>query len=310
MSSDYFLYLEGLLKRRQDLRCVLLGSGESPEFTFYSPDSDIQTLFPLFSITKSIVSLIAGMAYDRLGDVFLSKPFVRECRDYLMTNYDVRWELLSIHHLLSQTSGLKWREMGRPWGPKNPLWEMEHQHDWLRFLFSRGFSSSPGKHFNYSSGISHLIPFLIGRFLKCDPTAFVAEDFLFPLGIDRFQWDLDPQGNLCGGKGLSLRAQDLWAIGKLVVRKGRYSSHRIISNAWFDLSMSKQSHGIPFYGDYGYQWWIRENGIVAAIGFGGQYLFIDSFTEKVGVFLGHLNKNAFADPQKLFLRYLGNPPGQ
>ena len=174
-------------------------------------------------------------------------------------------------------------------------------HDWISYVLNREFSAHPGRHFNYSSGASHLVPFLLGRALGADPAELILEELLFPCGVDRLEWESDPLGNPAGGKGLFLRAHDLLRIGLMVLRGGRLHGRQVVSSEWLSLSTQPKARGSAFYGDYGYQWWLKP-GIVAALGFGGQCLFIDRERNLCAVFLGRLNAKEFPEPMNIFER--------
>ncbi len=283
-----------------DIRCVLVSQCTDNVFEFYSHKADKQTLFPMYSITKSIVALGFGFVVQKKGDAFLGEKVFPFCKEYLGIESDVRLQELNFRHILTQTSGWKWREMGAIWGPGNPLWEMEHHHDWIEYVLKHEYSSHPGKHFNYNSGASHLLPYLMGEVLECDVGELFLQKIFFPLGIDRIQWDTDPQERLTGGKGLSLRGTYLLAIGNLILNSGKHQGLQIIPNSWIENCIEKKVHASGFYGEYGFQWWVRPSGIVAAMGFGGQYLLLDLELRLCVVILGNLSKDQFAKPLELF----------
>jgi CubicO group peptidase (beta-lactamase class C family) len=272
-------------------------------FEYYRKPDFEHSLHCLFSITKSVVALCVDFLVQEKGEEILNRPI-----HYLLPkNYqlpdDARWRELTLHHLLSQSSGLHWKEMGAKWGPGNPLWEMEHHHDWIAKVLATPMASHPGRHFNYNSGASHLIPFLMGSILQTDVSELFHERLLFPLGIDRLLWESDPCGNLIGGKGLHLRAQDVCKIGELILSEGVFHGKQLVRKEWIAKCLTRQSHGLPFYGEYGYQWWIHPENIAAATGFGGQNLFIDRNLGIIGLFLGNLSKKEITFPITWFQKF-------
>lgn len=283
-----------------DIRAALVSVGEETIFEYYSPKADAQTLFPIYSITKSIVALGYGLLVAKKGYAFLKEPVFPYLQEHCSITCDSRIRALTFEHLLTQSSGIKWREMGAAWGPGNPLWDMEHHHDWISFVLAKEFSTNPGRHFNYNSGASHLLPYLMGKVLGVDVGELFLEEIFFPLGIDRMLWETDPQENPTGGKGISLRAMDLLSIGQMVVNRGHFRGKQIIQDTWLEACCSKKMHVSGFYGDYGYQWWIRPEGVIAAMGFGGQYLLLDRARELSVAVVGNLGTQHFAEPLKLF----------
>jgi|GEM_PF-2276549 len=289
--EDY-LQSQPTLQRSQIHTIILQHHGETI-WEYADPQCDFHAVHQLFSITKSVVSLGFGKYVERFGSEALHEPILKWCSDYGSESQEERLARLTIHHLLNQTSGFRWREMGAHWGSGNPLWEMEHQHDWISYVLKRGFSTEPGRHFNYSSGASHLLPFLLGRILKVDPAEFYLSEILFPLGIDHLQWDSDPLGNLVGGKGLALRPRDVIKLATPILR----------NDAWIHLCRENKVRVLPKYGDYGYQWWLKANNVVAAMGFGGQALLVDANRQLAMTLLGKLGKEHFFLPQELFLKF-------
>ena len=246
------------------------------------------------------MSLAFGFAVEAYGSSLLHKPIVRFCEQDLPDLYDARLAEMSFHHLLSQCSGLKWRELGVAWAQGNPLWDMEHSPNWISYVMSHEFSTSPGRHFNYSSGASHLLPFLLSKILNTDSSALIKARLFEPLGIEHFRWETDPQGNLAGGKGLWLEPMGLLHLGQLVLQEGQWQGQQVVQKSWLEACTAKHTRGTAFYGDYGYQWWLRPGGVVAALGFGGQAIFIEPRRSLVAVFLGNLGKQDFSLPMQLF----------
>lgn len=286
-----------------DIHAVILSHKGSIAFEYYRKPEYSYNLHPLYSITKSVVALGMWFVIQKHGLGILNEPILNLCKGYPSLPSDERWQKLTLHHLLSQTSGLQWKEMGAKWGPGNPLWEMEHHHDWVSYVFQTRLIANPGRHFNYCSGASHLIPFVMQHILERDISEMFVEEFFFPIGIDRLLWEADPLGNPAGGKGLHLRPHDLLKIGDLILNKGRVGLKEIISAEWITSCMSVHSHGMPFYGEYGYQWWLHPDQVVAATGFGGQNLIVDFKSELLGVFVGNLGKVDLGLPLQWFQNF-------
>lgn len=283
-----------------DIHSVLLSRHGSLCYEYHRKPEYANQLHALYSITKSVVSIGVWLLVKEQGESILHQPVVDFCQDMEILTPDPRLQQLTLHHLLSQTSGLRWKEMGIKWGMGNPLWEMEHHHDWISYVLNAPFATAPGRHFNYNSGASHLIPFLMGRILKRDVSELFHEELLFPLGIDRLLWESDPQGNPAGGKGLHLRPMDLLHFGHMILRGGIVGKACLVSEKWIETCLSLHSHGLPFYGEYGYQWWLQPEGVVVATGFGGQNLFIDRKLGLVFLCLGNLGKMDMGLPLKWF----------
>lgn len=278
--------------------CIDQGNERLEEFG--QPDSCLDSR-PIYSITKSIVSLLLGIwfkdhpQFNVNSYLAPSLPLPKGC--------DERWNRLTVAHVLTQCSGLKWHEMGVTWGPKNPLWVMEEQSEnWVEHLLQISFSTEPGRHFMYNSGASHLLTHWMQSNMKEDLLHYAQKNLFEPLGIPILKepgqglyWLRSPQGVVSGGKGIFCTGRNLPAIAKLVAQGGLWLGNQIVPKAWLDQCLQVQHKGHHLYGQYGYQWWIHDQSIVAAMGFGGQFVLIHRDSATSGVYLrDNLNTDPMA----------------
>lgn len=278
------LFHASALSHEPNLHCVLVYDN-GHIFEHYSGKAHYDELISLYSITKSFVALGFYSAIQELGESILQEPVLPLLRDRYQGE-DPRKEKWTIAHLLSQTSGLKWREMGAKWGDGNPLYEMEKSKDWVSHVLNQPCIAEPGRHFNYSSGISHLLPTWIAKKFKTESDAFFVERVLYPLHIDSFRWDTDPQEELAGGRGLWLKGSDLLKAGIQLLNY----------NEWFALCYASRVRAMQSIGEYGLHWWIGNEGEFIAMGFGGKMLYLNILKKKVVVVLGNMGKNSFFLP--------------
>ena len=94
---------------------------------------DATTLHDLRSVTKSIISLLLGIALDRNLIASLDEPITKYFPEYA----DVKapgWDKITLRHLLKMSSGLQWDE-NLPWNDKNDEWHLVNDADPLRYVF-------------------------------------------------------------------------------------------------------------------------------------------------------------------------------
>jgi CubicO group peptidase (beta-lactamase class C family) len=72
-----------------------------------------------------------------------------------------------------------------------------------------------------------------------------------PLGIELGHWMEDERGHLHGMSGIGLRAEDLLALGQLLLDGGVYEGKRILPAQWV-VASTRGSETSPRYGT---QWW-------------------------------------------------------
>ena len=86
-------------------------------------------------------------------------------------------------------------------------------------------------------------------------------------------WVIDPKGTNTAGWGLALTTRDLSKIGELYLNKGVWKGKQIISSEWIKESTDIHSKWNEL--SYGYLWWIIEENIYAALGDGGNVIYIN-----------------------------------
>jgi CubicO group peptidase (beta-lactamase class C family) len=222
------------------------------------------------SASKSIISLLVGIAVEK-GDIeSVNQPIKPYFENYFQANPDSVKETITIKDLLTMRSGLEttsFHNYGR--------WVISD--NWVEFALGQSIEKQPGGDMIYSTGTSHLLSVIISKAAGMSTKAF-AEEYLFgPMDIKVGGWDRDPQGNYMGGNNMALAPGDMIKIGQLMLNGGLYKGQRIVSRDWIIDSFKTytRSNFNPY--DYGYMWWNKPVGnfkVYFAWGFGGQYIFM------------------------------------
>lgn len=243
---------------------------------------DAGTLHDLRSVSKSIVSLLYGIALER-GDVpRLDTPILDLFPDYQDLAREPERKLRTIEHAFAMTLGMEWDE-ARPYtDPENSEIAMEMAPDRFRYVLERPLVAEPGTHWVYSGGATALIGEILQRGTGKNLPDFANETLFRPLGINRFEWNAGKDGTHSPASGLRLTAPDLLKIGRMVLNNGVYEGRRVIPEAWLNASLRPvvaTSEGL----DYGYFWFCGQAPVAAlggltpwfaGFGNGGQRLFL------------------------------------
>jgi hypothetical protein len=139
---------------------------------------------------------------------------------------------------------------------------------------------------------------------------FANQHLFTPLGIGPIpaaQWSSDPQGVTIGGYGLALTPREMAKLGYLYLNQGKWEGKTVVSPDWVAASTASHSDR----GDkkeYGYLWWIDPQGEwYAALGRGGQHIFVYPAENMVVVFTSDLpfsNDGDLTPLQELLDRYI------
>jgi len=282
----------------------------------------------VYSVTKSIVSLLIGIAIDDGAIRSVDQRVLDFLPEMTDVNRDPRTHAMTVEHLLTMKTGLRWNETKAAYGtPRNVVEQMKCSPDWVRFVLSQPFASRPGQRFAYNSGASHLLSAIIARQTGMSASAYAIKQLFQPLGITSCHWTQDPAGITTGGWGLHLTARDMAKIGQLLLSRGAWSGMQVVAAKWIDESVQKRAVviskwdprfrlAVPLWWllghdclpltqmDYGYHWWIPPVGGFAARGYGGQSICVLPRWNLVVVTAGALGAKGAYLPEKLMRSFV------
>ncbi|OZV68006.1 serine hydrolase domain-containing protein [Winogradskyella aurantia] len=266
-------------------------------------------LHTLQSVTKSVSSILLGIALDLNDDYTVETKAMPFFKDYEFNSQDIRKKEITIEDLLTMRSGLEWNEDDYT-DPKNDCDLLEKSDAWITYVLNKPTDTIPGTRFEYNSGASVLLGKITRNITGKRIDKWAEEKLFQPLGIKEYYWKETPDGEIDTEGGLFLRIEDLAKIGTLFLNKGKWGEEQIISERWVSASTSPIVNSIDpdnkSRTGYGYQWWILQhnNGtteIFAGIGYGGQYLMVVPEYKLIVVFNGW---NINDEPQKLTRKVL------
>jgi CubicO group peptidase (beta-lactamase class C family) len=262
------------------------------------------------SVTKSVTSVIIGVAKTR-GDfkAGLDTPVLKYFDVSKVKNVDQRKRSMTLHDLMTMTSGLDWDEDLPFDDPRNDVSRMEGTDDWVQYTIDRPMAAEPGKVANYNSGATELLAYIFQKETGQDIDEY-GEKYLFaPLGIKHY-WQRTYLGVVDTEGGLFLSSGDLAKIGYLYLHGGMWEGKQIVSEEWVKESV-KRSLEVDSDFDYGFLWWLLKRTdssghVWIARGFGAQHLMVFPEENMIAVFAGWriLGKEAeaFEADEKEFAR--------
>ncbi len=270
---------------------------------------DRDTLHGIHSATKSVNSLLVGIAIDqgRIGGIDAKvSEFFPEYSDLLGRDGK---DALCLKHLLAMTTGLAWEEAAPYTDSRNDHLTMNQSEDPLRFVLGKALLSAPGEKFNYNSGVSIALGEVVHKATGTRTDEFAAEFLFKPLGISKYEWLKYPNGLVQTGGGLYMRPRDMAKIGLLVLNGGQWQGKRIVSESWIRESVTQQAPDRT----YGFQWWlgmlpVGDRALITygALGRGGQFILVLPELKMVAVFTGWNDDNGLGDqPYDMIKKYIG-----
>lgn len=247
----------------------------------------------VYSVSKSIISLLIGIAID--------KGFIQDVNQKVLDffpNYKGKKgsecnQQITLKHLMTMSAPYKYSFA--------PYMYIRYfmSDDWVKFTLDRLGGKGEIGGFNYTPLVGPDI--LSGILVKATGQSvldFAREHLFSPLGIAVEQnvffnsareqqafnkstnisgWVSDKKGINAGGWGLTLSPRDMVKIGQLCLNGGQWNGKQIVSQNWIAESTMQHSQWEKMKLAYGYLWWIldEKTGTCAAIGDGGNVLYFN-----------------------------------
>ena len=248
-------------------------------------------LHTMQSVTKTVTSVVIGVATARGEFPDLGTPILKFFDESKVANVDARKHRVTIRHLMTMTGGFDWDEELPYNDPNNAASLMEASFDWVQFSIDRKMAREPGTAFNYSSGETQLLSHIFHAATGRDIEEYAAEYLFAPLGIERYFWKRSPSGPIDTEGGLYLSPHDLAKIAYLFLKKGVWQGKTIVTPEWVTDSVTPKVEVGKSGVKYGLKWWIYPYGDASHVawagsGFGGQMPIIVSEHDLVLVFTG------------------------
>lgn len=194
---------------------------------------------PLYSLTKSIVSLAIGFLFDE-GKI--------QSFDTPISQWFTDWQkgpkaCVTLRMLLTHTSGIA-----------DHFIEMDGQFNQQKFAQFKDVQGvidaalkldvikEPGTHASYSNSSADILVALVNTLATMRIDRYVSQKLFGPLAITDWQWVSSTKQLFgvdddvpSGADGLVLAAEDLLKIGKMILHEGVYEGKRVLSAKWIAM---------------------------------------------------------------------------
>ena len=280
--KEPYHYVAGKTKKRGGPAGMILKNGY-----IVAKWGDINRVDMTFSVTKSYLSTICGLAQDEGLIRGLKKPVGAVVWDGTFEgvhNSKVTWD-----HLLTQSSDWSGSLFGmKDWADRPP--KEGGIDDWKRRELK-----TPGTNFEYNDVRVNVLAYSLLQVWRRPLPMVLKEKIMDPIGasttwrwygyehsfvnIDGVKMQSVSGGGHSGG-GVFINTEDHARFGLLFLRQGNWKGQQLISKDW--ISKARQSSSANE--NYGYMWWLNKGtrkweglseNIYYAAGFGGNFIVID-----------------------------------
>lgn len=224
-----------------------------------------------FSTVKSFVSAMIGIALHEKLIHGLDDSITK----YLPELSAARWPEITIRHLVSMSSGLKYKPNAfLPWNDEPRVYYSLDLRGLARTVTKE---EAPGNRFHYNNYNLVLLGMILERVTGGSVSNYLQEKIWEPLGMEfPASWSLDSQhsGMEKMESGLNACAIDFAKFGRLYLRRGDWNGRQIIPESWIAESTTVQPDAK--WTNYKYLWWIPRSGQgrFMAVGNLGQFIYV------------------------------------
>lgn len=226
-----------------------------------------------FSVAKSFASVLVGIAISEGKIKQLDEPITTYIPE--LTQRDKRFQQITIRHLLTMRSGLKYEESDGPWpGGDDTL--TYYGADLRDLALNHAvIETAPGTVWQYNNYNPLLIGIILERATGTSVSEYMSQKLWQPLGAEQdASWSLDSKtsGFEKMESGLNITPRDYARFGLMMLDTGKVGERQIVPEDWVRQSTSGSANG----GAYGLFWWMdtQASGRYFAAGNLGQYLYI------------------------------------
>ncbi len=199
-----------------------------------------------WSMTKSITNALIGILVKE------GKVRVEDNHLFASWNNDER-SAITIENLLHATSGLQWQEVyTSPSSATNMLYRKD---DMAGYAMTFSQSNKPGAVFQYSSGTSNMLSYIVRQHTNGNYYRFPYEALFHKLGMYSATIEPDASGTFVGSSYCFASARDWARFGLMYLNDGVTNGERILPEGWVQYTRTPSAAAPK--GEYGAQFWLN-----------------------------------------------------
>ena len=289
--KEPFHEILGPTKKREGPSGMILKNGY-----LVSSWGDTKRVDMSFSVTKSFLSTVAGLAidYGLIANVTdKTKNYIWDGTFNGEHNSQITWQ-----HLLQQNSA--WS--GELWGVKDWADRPPKTGDIDDWKFEK--PKKPGTVMEYNDVRVNVLAYSLSHVWRQPIPKILKDNIMDRIGASTtWRWygyndawtEIDGikmksvTGGGHSGAGLFISTEDMARFGLLFLNDGKWKTNQLLSKEWIKQAITPSKPNI----NYGYMWWLNKKGdrhweglsenIYYAAGFGGNFIVIDKENDLVVV---------------------------
>lgn len=249
--------------------------------------------FPIYSATKTMVSIAVGIACDR-GKFDLEKSVLTylptKAVGQMSESQRAAFQTVTIERLLTMSVD------DFPFRPEG--------ESYLRYALSCPLPHIQSKVFHYTNISAYLVGVALTEALSEDLFQYLNKNLFIPLNIAEPVYQRCPDGYFYGASGMEMSVHDLSKVGLMLFHGGVYENKRILSEKYVKTAASIRQMNRE--GGYGYFIWKYRDGFCIS-GKWGQKCYVLPERGLVITYLSHLEEDSHRLTESMERHLLGIP---
>ena len=264
---------------------------------WYAEDIDPEALHTSFSVSKSMVSTVVGMAISDGSISSLDDAITKYVPELLKS--DPRFGEITLRHLITMTSGIAYNEDDfSAFGDQISTYYSTNLRK--SAITKTKISEKPGVRWNYNNYNPQLLGLAVERATGKSFSNYMSEKVWAPMGAEAdASWSMDSfyNGFEKMESGLNARPIDFARFGLMFANGGAVNGKQVVPQEWVKEATASTGVSIGRHDsleqNYNFLWWVYPNNRFAAQGKLGQYIFISPDKGTVIVRLGRDENTMF-----------------
>ena len=282
------------LDGKTDTQGVLIIQNDSIIYEKCQGDISTDRLATVFSVSKSITSLLCGIAVDEGYIKSIDDPVT----DYLpeLKKEDKMWQKLTIRHLLDMRSGLNFDDTYslrlKNLKRLNAMAKLNYGHNIMKQIRGLKFENKPGTKHKYDSMTSEILGVVIQRATGQRYVDYLSDKVWKPLQMESpamINIDSRKHDTPHAFGGISTSMKDIAKIGRLYLNKGMWNGKRIVSEDWIRQSTEYNTENDGYHLNWYNTSWMGYKPDYPgyyALGIRAQILFVNPYKNLIMVRFG------------------------
>ena len=243
----------------------------------------------IFSVTKSITSILIGIAIDQGYIKSVDQKVLEFFPKYIIKRRENTIQNITLKNLLTMTAPYKYK-----WEPYTKVYG---SNDWIKAALDLLGGNGTIGDFKYSTVGAQILTGVLENATGGSMLKFAEKNLFTPLAIsvptpisfankdehiafiknkNVSGWVVDPKGSPTSGWGLTLCPKDMAKIGQLCLNQGNWNGKQLVSASWMKESTKEHTRWNDLL--YGYLWWSLDtdgSGTFAALGDSGSTIYVN-----------------------------------